>query len=188
LTLRLETERLLLREWKRTDWKEVHEYAADPEVARFMDWGPNSADETVHFVDTALEHQAEKARRIFEFAVTDKETGKLIGGCGVRVLPHDHEQADVGYCFNRNFWGRGLASEACIRVVNFGFSELKLHRIYATCDALNFGSANVLKKCGMRQEGHFIQDKKVKGQWRDTLLFAILRSEWSQGKEELLAQ
>jgi ribosomal-protein-alanine N-acetyltransferase len=178
--LRLETARLLLREWKRTDWKEVQEYAADPEVVRFMDWGPNTIDDTMHFVDMSLESQRAKPRTIFEFAVTEMASGKLIGGCGLRQLPHDKEQADVGYCFNRNFWKKGYATEACRRVVKFGFEELNLHRIYAICDAENFASAAVLKRSGMRPEAHFLKDRKVKGNWRDTLLLAVLREEWSK--------
>lgn len=176
--MQLESERLLLREWKRTDWKDVHEYAKDPDVVRFMEWGPNTTDETLHFVDTALDSQRIKPRKAFEFAVVLKETGKVIGACGLRVLPFDGEQADVGYVFNKSYWGQGYGSEACSRIIKFGFEELSLHRIFATCDADNSGSSGVLRKSGMRQEGHFVQDKKIKGTWRDTLLLAVLRDEW----------
>ena len=176
--MQLETERLILRQFKRTDWKAVHEYAADPEVSKFMEWGPNSVDDTMKFIDMSLQGQKEKPRRNFDFAVTLKDGGTLIGACGLRLLPWDSKQADVGYCYNRNYWRKGYASEACRSLLRMGFEEFKLHRIFATCDADNVGSAAVMKANGMRQEAHFIEDKFIKGHWRNTLLYAILSSEW----------
>ncbi|MBX9568238.1 MAG: GNAT family N-acetyltransferase [Candidatus Obscuribacterales bacterium] len=176
--LHLETERLSLREFIKSDWKAVHEYACDPEVVRYLEWGPNTADETVGFLDGTIACQRERPRRVFEFAVVHKAENKLIGGCGIRVNELDNELGEVGYCFNRNYWGQGFASEAAWAVIEFGFISLALHRVYATCDANNIGSATVLSKCKMRKEGHFLKDKKVRGIWRDTMLFALLKEEW----------
>lgn len=174
----LETERLILREFVKSDWKSVHEYASDPEVVRFLEWGPNTADESLSFLEGTLACQREKPRRIFEFAITLKENGKLIGACGLRLRENDHEQADLGYCYNRSYWGHGYAREASKAVVDFAFKNLNLHRIAATCDSSNLGSAAVLRHTGMRQEGHLIQERKVRGEWRDTLQFAILKQEY----------
>lgn len=176
--IRLETNRLILRDFKATDWKQVHEYATDPEVVRFMLWGPNTVEETQFFVDVAIQKQREKPRRTFEFAVTLKDGGNLIGAAGVRLCPGDDASADIGYCYNKSYWRQGYSTEACERLLKLGFEEMALHRMYATCDLENIGSAGVLRKCGMRQEAHFVQDKYIKGKWRDTLLFAILRDEW----------
>lgn len=177
----LDTERLLLREFVKSDWKAVHEYACDPEVVRYLEWGPNTADESVGFLDATIACQRERPRRVHEFAVVHKADNKLIGGCGIRINEADWELAEIGYCFNRNYWNKGYASEAASKVIAFGFERLNLHRVFATCDADNIGSASVLAKCGMRKEGHFLQDKKVRGRWRDTFLFAILKEEWQAG-------
>jgi [ribosomal protein S5]-alanine N-acetyltransferase len=178
--LQLQTDRLVLRDFKATDWKEVHEYATDPDVVKFMEWGPNSTEETQHFIDVAIEMQRQNPRRTFEFAVTLKDTGRLIGAAGLRINPGGSDTADIGYCYNKTYWRQGFSSEACARLIRMGFIDLGLHRIWATCDADNVGSAGVLRKCGMRQEGHFIKDKNIKGRWRDTLFFAILREEWEE--------
>lgn len=178
--LQLETERLILREFKATDWKAVHEYASDPEVVKFMEWGPNSTRETQAFIDMAVEKQREKPRRTFEFAVTLKSDGALIGAAGMRLNPSTDEVADIGYCYNKKYWRQGYSSEACARLIRMGFVDLSLHRIWATCDADNLGSAAVLRKCGMTQEGHLRSERSIKGHWRDTLLFAILRDEWEE--------
>lgn len=174
----LETERLILREFQKSDWKAVHEYASDPEVVRFLEWGPNTPDETVAFLDGTLACQKERPRRIFEFAIVLKSSSKLIGACGIRINDHDTMQAELGYCYNRQYWGQGYAQEACKAVLNFGFTQLGLHRVVATCDSDNLASAGVLKKSGMRKEGYFLQERKVRGKWRDTLQFAVLASEF----------
>jgi [ribosomal protein S5]-alanine N-acetyltransferase len=174
----VETERLILREFLKSDWKAVHEYASDPEVVQFLEFGPNSADESLSFLEGTLACQKEKPRRIWEFAITLKENGRLIGACGIRLRAEDNEQAEMGYCYNRHYWGNGYASEAARAVVDFGFRSLKLHRIVASCDSNNLASAAVLRNAGMQQEGHFKLERKVKGVWRDTLHFAILRNEY----------
>jgi ribosomal-protein-alanine N-acetyltransferase len=178
--MQLESERLILREFKATDWKAVHEYASDPAVVKFMEWGPNSVEDTQAFVDMSVEKQREKPRRSFEFAVTLKADRTLIGAAGMRLTPGTAQVADIGYCYNQKYWRQGFSSEACARLIRLGFVDLNLHRIWATCDAENVGSAAVLSKCGMRQEGHFRQERLLKGRWRDTLLFAILRDEWQE--------
>jgi RimJ/RimL family protein N-acetyltransferase len=176
--MNLETLRLRLRDFKKTDWKAVHEYARDTDVSRFMIWGPNTQEQTIVFVDSTLESQTRKPRLTFDLAVILRDTNQLIGSAGIRLIPEDPEQGAIGYVYHKKYWGQGFATEACRELIKFGFKDLKLHRIFATCDRENTGSANVLRKSGMRQEGHFVKDKKIKGLWRDTLLFAILKSEW----------
>src|SRR5262249_54943266 len=127
-SLEIETARLRLRQFKRTDWKEVHEYASDPEVSRYMEWGPNTVDDTMTFIDSTLQHQKEKPRRFFDFAVTLKESGKLIGACGFRLHPVLAEQAELGYCYNKNYWRQGFGAEAGAAILDLGFSQFNLHR------------------------------------------------------------
>jgi ribosomal-protein-alanine N-acetyltransferase len=178
--MQLETPRLILREFKATDWKAVHEYASDPDVVKFMEWGPNTIEETQSFIDLSIDKQRDNPRRAFEFAVVLKSDGSLIGAAGMRLSPGTVEVADIGYCYNKKYWRQGFSSEACARLLRMGFVDLKLRRVWATCDAENDGSAAVLRKCGMLQEGHFRQERCIKGRWRDTLLFAILRDEWEE--------
>src|SRR5579885_1198035 len=137
----LESERLLLRDWKNSDWQAAFEYASDPEVSKYMNWGPNTERETKAFITSAIMSISEKPRLTYELAVVLKEEGKIIGGTGMRLKPEE-SKAMIGYVFNRSYWGKGLATEAAQRLVRFGFEELNLHRIFATCDAENLGSAN----------------------------------------------
>jgi len=173
----LQSKRITLRDYREDDWDAVHSYASDAEVVRYMPWGPNSDDETRAFIKLAQESSGAHPRVSFEQAVVLSHTDRPIGGMG---LNRYDSQADLGYCFHPSFWGQGFATEAAELILAFGFDILNLHRVFACCDSANTASARVLQKLGMRQEGHLIQDRRLRGKLRDTLLFAVLREEWEQ--------
>ncbi len=180
----IQTNRLILREFEDEDWVSVHEYAKDAEVSRYMEWGPNTEKETRNFVKGARTFRRDDPRRHYEMAIMHKEDKKLVGGCGLTIFDAGMRQAALGYTLHREYWNKGIATEAASCLVRYGFEELGLHRIHATCDVLNIGSAAVMKKLGMRQEGHFLEERLIKGSWRNTFLYAILSSEW-RAKEVL---
>ena len=173
----LRTPRLVLRPLEASDWHAVHEYASDPEVVRYMPWGPNTEEQTHEFMQRAIVSAAERPRIKYDFAITLRDGGRLIGACGI-YLRDERRQAYIGYVLHRAFWGKGYATELASALLAFGFGELKLHRIIATCDLLNTASAHVLEKIGMRREGVMRQDVWEKGQWRDSLAYAFLAEEW----------
>lgn len=173
----IRTKRLILRDFNETDWQAVHGYASDPEVVRYMDWGPNTEEETKVFIRRSISHQKEKPRRNYTLAIILKAEDRLIGSCGLHVANPDNREGWLGYCLNRHFWGQGYATETAKALLRFGFQQLGLHRIYATCDPANIASVHVLEKIGMQREGHLREHKWAKGRWRDSLLYAILDSE-----------
>ncbi len=172
----LETKRLVLRKYREDDFDAVHEYGSDPEVTRFVPFGPNTPEETRGFLDRAISSYSNPDFIKLDLAVTLKETGQLIGGGSIRK--DKEETASIGYVLNRRFWGKGYATETAQALLEFGFSHLNLHRIFATCDEENPASVHVMEKIGMRREGHFLEDVREKGQWRNSYLYAILAKEW----------
>jgi RimJ/RimL family protein N-acetyltransferase len=178
----IHTKRLKLRDFEKEDWKAVHDYASDPEVVRYVDFGPNTEEESKNFVQRALAQQKEQPRNSFSLAIVLEAENALIGGCGIYVSNPSNREGYIGYVLNRNFWRRGYATETAQELLEFGFNQLKLHRIFATCDAENVASARVLEKIGMQQEGHFRENGWVKGRWRDSLLCAILDHEWIESR------
>jgi RimJ/RimL family protein N-acetyltransferase len=173
----IRTERLVLRDFIETDWEAVHEYASDPEVVRYMDWGPNTEEESRNFIQRTIVSQRENPRTGYSLAIALKAEDKLIGGCGIYVTSTENREGYIGYCLNRNFWGQGFATETAKALLMFGFEQLNLHRIFATCDPANIASAHVLEKIGMQREGRFREHKWAKGEWRDSLMYAILNNE-----------
>jgi len=176
----LHTRRLTLRDFREADWQAVHRYAVDPEVVRYMAWGPNTEAETQEFVRRTLEHQAAEPRRHFGLAVTLNPDGRLIGACNITAAGTDDRGGYIGYVLRRDHWRQGYATEAARALLGFGFGSLGLHRIIATCDTDNGASARVMEKAGMRREGRLLEHKWIKGRWRDSFLYAILDREWDR--------
>lgn len=176
----IETVRLILREFREEDWKEIHLYSADEDVIRFMPWGPNTEEDTRNFVGRALREKGKVPRKEYHLVVTEKSTGRLIGAVEITLGGHDDLQGMIGYCYSKRAWGQGYATEAAGALIKFGFEKLDLHRICAYCDVFNIASQRVLEKNGMRREGCFRKNSFIRGEWRDNYQYAILREEWEE--------
>ncbi len=178
----LTTDRLILRDFREDDLAAVHEYGSDPEVVRYMPWGPNSEEDTRAFIGRAVTTRLDDPRTTYELAVTQSVGGKLVGGCGIHAISFSNRSAFMGYCLHRDAWGHGYATEAASALLAFGFETLGLHRMAATCDTGNVASARVLEKIGMRREAQFREDTFLRGRWRDSYLYAVLEDEWKGRK------
>lgn len=175
--LPIETERLLLRDFEPTDLEAFHACASDPEVTRYLPWGPNELADTGDFLRRKIAEQQAAERMVWDLAVVERESGQLLGSVALR-LRDDRCHAELGYLYARHAWGRGIATEAGRAMLRFAFEHLGLHRVHATCDVENAGSARVLEKLGMRREGYFVESVCRQGRWRDSYFYAILRREW----------
>jgi [ribosomal protein S5]-alanine N-acetyltransferase len=174
----LTTDRLILRDFVEDDWPAVLAYQSDPRYLRYYEWTHRTAEEVQEFIGWFLRAQAEQPRIRFQLAVVLKANGQLIGNCGIRKAAPDARQADIGYELAPDYWGNGYATEAARAVVHFGFTQLRVHRIHADCVADNLASARVLEKIGMTLEGCLRENQYYKGRWWDTLLYAMLESDW----------
>jgi [ribosomal protein S5]-alanine N-acetyltransferase len=105
--------------------------------------------------------------------VVRSDVERLIGSIELRVVSCGH-RGEIGYVLARESWGHGYATEATYRLLAFGFNELGLHKISATCDPENRASVAVLTKCGMHQEGVLRDHAYVRGEWRDRLLLSVI--------------
>ena len=177
--VRLETERFVLRDAQLGDADAMIGYTTDPEVCRYMIWGPNTPDQTRdHLQHRVSALQSETARRAFELLIVEKATGEVIGGAGLRVPDSDDLDGSLGYVLARSRWGQGIMPEACAKLLEVAFGWFGLHRVWASTDAENLASQRVLEKLGMRREAHFVQNQLVKGQYRDTRVYALTESEY----------
>lgn len=179
--LTLETERLLLRPLNSGDFEAVQAYASVPENVTYMIWGPNGEEDTRAFLRRCEECWNENPIRKHEFAVVLKSSEKVIGACGI-YLAAELNQAMLGWILHRDYWKQGFMPEAAGELLRFGFETLKLHRIYATCNAENYGSYRVMEKIGMRREAYFRKNRygRVGGrtEWFDEYYYGILEEEW----------
>ena len=176
--MRIETERLVLREFAAEDWSAVLAYQRDPRYLRFYPLTDRTEAEVQDFVQMFLGQQAEQPRRKFQLAMTFPDDDQVIGNCGIRRKPENDREADIGFELAPDLWGQGFATEAALAIVNYGFRELGLHRVSSWCIADNAASARVLEKVGLRPEGRLRENEYFKGRWWGTLLYGLLESEW----------
>lgn len=180
----IRTERLLLREARLSDYDDVHAYGADPEVSKFMDWGPNTPEVSAQVVGRWVAMSALWPRDEVNLAVELLETGRVIGSIRLAIQSKANRTADFGYTFGKDYWRQGIATEAASAIVEVAFTTLGLHRIFATCDVQNVGSYRVMEKLGMRREATLLKDQEVRGRWRDTHVYALLAQEWEARRAE----
>jgi len=182
--MKIETERLILRDFVLEDWERVLEYQSDPLYLRYNHhWTERTPESAKEFVGWFLDNQKEEPRIKFQLAATLKISNLMIGNCGVRVNKVNALEADIGYELDPKYWNHGYATEAAHAIMDFGFSHFSVHRIWAECIAENAGSAHVLEKLGMKQEGHFRENRFFKEHWWDTLIYGILIDEREAHKQ-----
>ncbi len=178
--MRLETHRLVLREYVEDDCTAVLAYQSDPRYLRYYPWDERTPEDVRRFVRTFIDWQSESPRRRFQLAVVLRGNGTLIGSCGVRRKPGDDSEADIGFELSPEHWGVGYATEAATAMAAFAFHELGVHRLSSWCIAENAASARVLEKLGMSLEGRLIASEHFKGRDWDMLLYGMTRERWER--------
>ncbi len=178
--MHLTTNRLLLREYCEVDWLATFNYQLDPNYLRFYPWPQRVKIDVQTFIRKFINWQYEQPRTKFQLAVILADQNQLIGSCGIRMKQANAHQAELGYEIAPVYWGQGYATEAAHRMLIFGFEELGLHRIWASCLLDNTASARVLEKLGMQREGHIRENRWMKNHYWDTLIYSILEHEWQR--------
>jgi ribosomal-protein-alanine N-acetyltransferase len=148
----LETNRLLMREFREEDAIGMYELNKDPDVIRYTGDDPFASVETAR--DFIARYDAYKMYGCGRLTVLLKDSMEYAGWCGLKYDPGSSE-TDLGFRLLKKFWNKGLATEAALRSIEFGFNELKVGRIIGRAMQGNQASINVLKKTGMIFEKEF---------------------------------
>ncbi|MEH1099425.1 GNAT family N-acetyltransferase [Micromonospora sp. CPCC 205561] len=176
--LPIRTARLTLRSITLDDLDDVHAWQCRSDVVRWM---------------YGAEPRTREQSRASVLAMSGEDVLRAEGDCLTLAAATDagvvgivelvwrselNRAAELGYVFHPDHGGRGLATEAATAVMDWGFSEFDLHRIYARCHSRNGASARLMTRLGMRQEAHHVESYLHRGEWADQLVFAILAAEW----------
>ncbi|MGN6743273.1 MAG: GNAT family N-acetyltransferase [Amnibacterium sp.] len=176
--LPIRTARLELRPLVPGDREALLAYRSDPETCRYLPFEPQTAAEVERYLATRAAHRAlEGADGSLSFAAV-RADGTLVGDLILFVRSLPAECLEVGWVFSPEHRGRGYATEAAHAVLAVAFEEAAAHRVVARMDPGNGASARVAERLGMRREALLVEDERVKGEWRDTLYFAMLAREW----------
>ena len=173
----LETDRLILRKMKVSDTDDMFDYAKRQDVTAYLLWSPHKTREYTRDYLRYLQNRYALGE-FYDWAVVDRESGRMIGTCGFTRIDTEHRWGEIGYVLNPDFHGRGLGSEAAERVMRFGFEELELHRIEAKFMLGNDRSLRVMERLGMTFEGYRRDAMWVKQAYRTIGVSAILAEEY----------
>ena len=144
--LPLETERLILRPFRESDFADVHEYATDPEVTRHLRWGPNEPVETRSFLRLAIAQTRAPDTSLYDLAVVERASSRVRGG--LSLLERAPGLVEIGYCFARPVWGLGYATEAVRSAVRFAGVRFPGADLFGLVTPGNPASERVLLRTG----------------------------------------
>ena len=149
----LYTERLQLREWRLEDADAALQIYGDPEVMHFLGDGKPVADlaSQQQWLTERIAHYRNPEHKGFgPWAMVQRDTKQVIGTMLLKQLPPSSDQIEIGWHLARRVWGNGYASEAARVVLQYGFLDLSLERIFAVIKPGNIRSAAVARRIGMQ--------------------------------------
>jgi RimJ/RimL family protein N-acetyltransferase len=171
----LETERLRLRPATLEDAPQIQTVVNHPDIARMTLNIPYPYPDDGAI--TWLSNLIESENQHYSFLLTLKETGTVIGSIGIH--PHaTFSRAEIGYWLGIEYWNKGYMSEACRKIIEFGFETLGLERIQAGYFTENRASRRVMEKAGMHYECTLRNYVQKNGLNQDIAYCAIIRQDW----------
>lgn len=169
----IETERLLLRNFKEEDYNDLYEFLSQRREDEF------EAYPGINY-ENGKEHLKYRVGNDEFIAIVLKETEKVIGN--VYFGNRDFEAKEIGYIINKNYQRQGYAAEAIKAVIKSGFNQ-QLHRVFAECNPYNICSWKLLEHLGFKREAYFREnvyfrkDEEGKPMWQDTYVYCYLNKE-----------
>lgn len=169
----LKTERLLLRQLIDEDVAQIYQLRADEDVMKFIGKKPittmGEAGDFFNLINNSLENNSG-----ITWAISTLENRSLIGTIGLWRIIKENYRAEIGYMLLPEYWKKGFTKEAILKVIDYGFHEMKLHSIEAHISPKNIASATVLEKTGFVREGYFKEDFFFDGKFEDTAIYSLL--------------
>ena len=173
----LQTPRLILRRFTMDDAQSMFDlWCNDPQVTRFLSWGPHGTIDNTKRLLKAWKQRYEDTM-FYNWCIEFE--GLPIGGIDLIMRSTKSLRAELGYCLSNRYKGRGIVTEAACAVLTYAFETVGLHKICAKHDVENPASGRIMQKLGMRQEGYMKLDaQRLDGTYSDMVLYGILRDEW----------
>lgn len=177
-TVRLETERLILRRFTLSDAGAMFaNWASDPQVTKYLTWPAHASVEVSRRVLAEWVGSYDDPA-YYQWAIVPKESGDMpIGSMAAVHMNEEIALVHIGYCIGRKWWRRGFTSEALKAVMDFFFDQVNANRVEARHDPRNPNSGKVMQKCGMRFEGTLRSADKNNQGLCDASYYALLKSE-----------
>jgi RimJ/RimL family protein N-acetyltransferase len=170
--IRLETERLLLREWRESDFESYAEICADPDVMRYLNGSPLTRLDAWRQMAFLIGHW--HLRGYGHWAVEGKASGRLIGRLGF-LNPEGWPAFEIGWTLGKASWGKGYATEGARAALDYAFTELDRDHVISLIHPANRASIAVAERLGESYEG----ETELMG--IPVSIYGISRERWRTG-------
>lgn len=179
---RLETERLILRDWRAEDWSEFFRVTNTPAVMR---WLGGVLDDDGMASQRGRVEACHAANGFGFWAVERKEDGALLGFCGLKRADAPGSTVtgatEAGWRFREDAWGKGYAKEAAIAALDTAFGRLGAKEVVALTVDGNTGSWGLMERLGMRRRQELdYDDPRYENPWRRSIVYSITREAWDR--------
>ncbi len=184
--MRLETERLILREWTKKDINDLVDGLSDLSVTKWLSRAPHpyTKKDAEQFIKNSMKNVKEKERTTYEFAIELKSEKKVIGGLGLERIDYFNGTAGGGIWINAKYHSQGYGSEAFDEKIRFAFNKLVLRRLENGYFKGNDSSRKMQEHFGYKTEG--IRRKALRcradGELKDEYITGLLKEEWLDSK------
>ncbi|QKW51289.1 GNAT family N-acetyltransferase [Streptomyces buecherae] len=176
--------RLALRELTIDDVDAVHAIYGSPEATEHMSFTPRSRGQVDLIVARWIASASATPREEYALAATARHSGEPIGCVRLANDPHQPSAATFGFALRPDAWGVGYGREVVRLICDLAFTELGLHRLWAARSPHNIASERTLLAAGLTEEGRIRAHVHVRGAWRDSITYSILREEWESGQAD----
>ena len=171
--------RLTLRFMQKSDLEAIHNLQSIPEVDQYNTMGiPKDLAETEKIMAPLFAALEQSEINKYTFVVELSSTKQFVGLIALNLGNPKYKSAEVWYKLLTTFWGKGYATESLTQLLDFGFNDLKLHRIEAGCAVNNLASVKVLEKTGFSYEGRKCQTLPLKTGWSDNFEYGIIEKDF----------
>ncbi|MBM6497960.1 GNAT family N-acetyltransferase [Flavobacterium macrobrachii] len=178
----IETQRLKLTGYSSQDMTFIFENFSRDEIKKILG---HRTDEDYHIEEYKYKNgYASYNRDFILFLLTEKTTKSIIGRCGLHNWNKEHQRAEIGYTISdENFKRKGLMTEAVSSIIDYGFNELKLHRIEALVGSYNIPSLKIIENNFFIKEGLLRQHYLIAGKFVDSVVYSLLHNEYIANKK-----
>jgi len=169
--MNIETNRLVIRKLQQDDLEASFAHRSDPDVCRYVS-KPITRQQAQSRIDMFSKPWKKQENEKNVLAIELKSAGQLVGEVMIKYSNVESQIAEIGYRLASRYQGQGYAFEAASALLDYGFSQLNLHKITALCVAENTASWRLMEKLGMKKEGELASHFKIGDAWKDGLIYA----------------
>ncbi|XOJ00038.1 GNAT family N-acetyltransferase [Paenibacillus polymyxa] len=187
------TERLVLRSLRQSDYSTLSELFSDPQVIRYVNRGSQPTPIRARRLLNQIRSSSAKLNSL-HYGICWRGKEQVIGITSFQHWNDQNGTAQIGYILNRSCWGRGVATEAVQRLLQFGFDDLHLWRVEARCYEANVSSQRVLSKIGMSYERSLPsfelhdEDDEESESLMDVKVYSMYREQYARPLQEKYLQ